>query len=49
MEDKVIGFYGGKFLPLHLGHIYSILYAASSCDDLNVFLFTNFHIEEINI
>ena len=49
MEDKVIGFYGGKFLPLHLGHIYSILYAASRCDELHVFLFTNSHNEENNI
>ena len=49
MDGKVIGFYGGKFLPLHLGHIYSILYAASRCDELHVFLFTNSYNEEKNI
>lgn len=41
MSDKIIGFYGGKILPLHLGHIYSILYSASRCDELHVFLFIN--------
>ena len=39
--NKKIGFYGGKFLPLHDGHIYSILYAAEKCDELHVFLFYN--------
>lgn len=39
--DKKVGFYGGKFLPLHNGHIYSILYSARECDELHVFLFYN--------
>ena len=29
--NKKVGFYGGKFLPLHNGHIYSILYSARKC------------------
>lgn len=41
MCGKKVGFYGGKMLPLHLGHIYSILYSASRCDELHVFLFVN--------
>lgn len=44
--EKIIGFYGGKFLPMHIGHIYSILYSASKCDELHVFLFTNSFNEE---
>lgn len=44
--DKKIGFFGGKFLPLHMGHIYSILYSASRCDELHVFLFINDKDEE---
>ena len=39
--NKKVGFYGGKFLPLHNGHIYSILYSARKCDELHVFLFYN--------
>ena len=39
--NKKVGFYGGKFLPLHNGHIYSILYSARKCDELHVSLFYN--------
>lgn len=41
MDGKKIGFYGGKMLPLHIGHIFSILHSASRCDELHVFLFVN--------
>ena len=41
MDSKKIGFYGGKMLPLHIGHIFSILHAASRVDELHVFLFVN--------
>lgn len=41
MESKKIGFWGGKMLPVHMGHIHSILTAASKCDELHVVLFHN--------
>lgn len=34
-----VGFYGGKFLPLHLGHVKCILEAASLCQELHLILF----------
>jgi HTH-type transcriptional regulator, transcriptional repressor of NAD biosynthesis genes len=33
-----VGFIGGKFLPLHLGHVYAIVYASSIVDELYVVL-----------
>jgi HTH-type transcriptional regulator, transcriptional repressor of NAD biosynthesis genes len=33
-----VGFIGGKFLPLHLGHVYAITYASSMVDELFVIL-----------
>ncbi|WP_078554415.1 multifunctional transcriptional regulator/nicotinamide-nucleotide adenylyltransferase/ribosylnicotinamide kinase NadR [Bacillus alkalicellulosilyticus] len=33
-----VGFIGGKFLPLHLGHVYAIIYASSIVDELYVIL-----------
>lgn len=33
-----VGFIGGKFLPLHLGHIYAIVHASSMVDELYVVL-----------
>lgn len=35
---KTVGFYGGKFLPLHQGHVYSIVKASSMVDQLYVVL-----------
>lgn len=32
------GFIGGKFLPLHLGHVYAIVSASNQCDELYVVL-----------
>lgn len=38
-EDNMkIGMYGGKFLPLHMGHVYSITKAACMVDELYVVL-----------
>lgn len=37
-KDKTVGFVGGKFLPLHLGHVYVIMTAASYVDELYVVL-----------
>lgn len=34
-----VGFYGGKFLPLHKGHEYCIKVAASECSELYVVMF----------
>lgn len=36
-----IGFYGGKFLPFHQGHLHCILRAASQCKKLYVVLMYN--------
>ncbi|MGG1658195.1 multifunctional transcriptional regulator/nicotinamide-nucleotide adenylyltransferase/ribosylnicotinamide kinase NadR [Brevibacillus sp. NRS-1366] len=33
-----VGFIGGKFLPLHQGHVYAITQAACRCDELYVVL-----------
>jgi HTH-type transcriptional regulator, transcriptional repressor of NAD biosynthesis genes len=33
-----VGFIGGKFLPLHLGHVYAIVHASSVVDELYVVL-----------
>ncbi|MEH7177525.1 multifunctional transcriptional regulator/nicotinamide-nucleotide adenylyltransferase/ribosylnicotinamide kinase NadR [Neobacillus vireti] len=33
-----VGFFGGKFLPLHLGHVYAIVHASAIVDELYVVL-----------
>lgn len=33
-----VGFFGGKFLPLHLGHVYAIVQASSIVDELYLVL-----------
>jgi HTH-type transcriptional repressor of NAD biosynthesis genes len=38
METKTVGFIGGKFLPFHLGHVYSIIAASNYVDKLFVVL-----------
>lgn len=38
MENKTVGFFGGKFLPFHLGHAYVILSASNQVDELYVIL-----------
>ena len=40
------GFYGGKFLPFHLGHLYCIEIAAKQCEELVVIFFSNSEEEE---
>jgi len=37
-KSKTIGFMGGKFLPLHMGHIYVIIAASNQVDELYVVL-----------
>ncbi len=39
MKKYSVGFYGGKFMPLHRGHKYCIDVAASECEKLYVILF----------
>ena len=36
----IIGFFGGKFMPMHKGHLYCIDTAARQCDKVVVILFT---------
>ena len=38
---KVVGFYGGKFMPLHKGHLFCIDTAARQCDQVVVIMFIN--------
>lgn len=39
--EKIHRFYGGKFMPLHKGHLYCIDTAARECDDVVVIMFIN--------
>jgi len=41
MKQPIVGFYGGKFLPMHKGHLYCIDRAASECDKVVVIMFIN--------
>lgn len=34
-----IGFFGGKMLPVHIGHVFCIKEAAKRCEELHVLLF----------
>lgn len=38
---KIEGFYGGKFLPMHKGHLFCIDTAAKQCDHVVVIMFVN--------
>lgn len=40
-EKMVCGFFGGKFMPLHKGHLYCIDTAARQCDRVVVIMFIN--------
>lgn len=40
-NSTTIGFFGGKFLPLHLGHVYAITQASTLVDELFIVLVTN--------
>ena len=37
----IVGFYGGKFMPMHKGHLYCIDTAAKQCDHVVVIMFVN--------
>ena len=39
--SEVTGFFGGKFMPLHKGHLYCIDVAARQCDRVVVIMFIN--------
>jgi len=41
MVGIIAGFYGGKFLPMHKGHLYCIDTAAKQCDKVVVIMFIN--------
>lgn len=41
MKKYNIGFYGGKFMPFHLGHYYCLEQAASECNTVYAILFIN--------
>ena len=36
----IYGFFGGKFLPMHKGHLYCIDTASKQCDHVTVIMFT---------
>lgn len=36
MEQRKVGMYGGKFLPIHMGHVYSMIRASTMVDELHV-------------
>lgn len=44
-----IGFFGGKMLPVHVGHIFCIKYAAQQCEELHVLLFHSIPKEQLLI
>ena len=44
-----IGFFGGKMLPVHIGHIFCIKQAAQQCEELHVLLFHSFPEEQFLI
>lgn len=46
MSKETIGFYGGKFLPMHKGHLYCIDVASQKCDHVHVIMFINGNEEE---
>lgn len=33
---KTVGMYGGKFLPLHMGHVYMMTKASTMVDELHI-------------
>ena len=39
--NKIEGFFGGKFLPMHKGHLFCIDTAARQCDHVVVIMFIN--------
>jgi HTH-type transcriptional repressor of NAD biosynthesis genes len=39
MKKYQVGFYGGKFMPFHLGHRYCIEVASQQCEKVHVILF----------
>ncbi len=41
MTNKIEGFFGGKFMPLHKGHLYCIDVACRMCDRVVVIMFIN--------
>lgn len=41
MTKKTVGFYGGKFSPVHLGHVASIIKASTQVDELHVAVITD--------
>ena len=40
-RNRIEGFYGGKFLPMHKGHLFCIDTAAKQCDHVVVIMFIN--------
>lgn len=39
--SEITGFYGGKFMPLHKGHLFCIDTASKQCDKVVVIMFIN--------
>jgi HTH-type transcriptional regulator, transcriptional repressor of NAD biosynthesis genes len=36
MSNRKVGMYGGKFIPVHMGHVYSMIRASTMVDELHV-------------
>ncbi len=36
VNERKVGFYGGKFLPIHMGHVYSMVRASTMVDELHI-------------
>jgi len=36
MCKRKIGMYGGKFLPVHMGHVYAMIKASTMVEELHV-------------
>ena len=41
INQETVGMYGGKFMPMHKGHLYCLNYASKECDKVYAILFVN--------
>ena len=36
MSNNKVGMFGGKFIPIHAGHVYAMIYASTMVNELHV-------------